>query len=253
MTEKAFYDALLIAIFALAPVVFVILFYFKAPYGRYNRRGLGPQVNEKLGWVIMETPAVIVFAVFFALGGNAASAIPLLFLAMWQTHYVYRTYIFPFRLRGSRKQMTVMVMTMGLTFNAINGYLNGRYLSTFGPGYSTDWLTDPRFIIGALLFATGFIVNRHSDRILRRLRQPGETGYKIPHGGFFERVSCANYLGEITQWCGWAIATWSLPGLAFALWTTANLLPRARSHHRWYLRRFPDYPERRKALIPFVY
>ncbi|MGB2854987.1 MAG: 3-oxo-5-alpha-steroid 4-dehydrogenase, partial [Dehalococcoidia bacterium] len=93
----------------------------------------------------------------------------------------------------------------------------------------------------------------HSDGILRRLRTPGETGYKIPRGGLFERVSCANYFGEIIEWCGWAIATWSLPGLAFAVWTAANLVPRARAHHKWYPSQFPDYPQQRRALIPFVF
>ncbi len=49
------------------------------------------------------------------------------------------------------------------------------------------------------------------------------------------------------------IATFALAGLAFALWTAANLLPRARAHHRWYRRRSPDYPRQRRALMPLVY
>jgi 3-oxo-5-alpha-steroid 4-dehydrogenase 1 len=31
-----------------------------------------------------------------------------------------------------------------------------------------------------------------------------------------------------------------------------NLIPRALDHHRWYAEEFEDYPERRKALIPFL-
>ena len=46
------------------------------------------------------------------------------------------------------------------------------------------------------------------------------------------------------------MATWSLPGLAFAVWTVANLMPRARAHHKWYGNYFPDYPQERKALVP---
>ena len=65
----------------------------------------------------------------------------------------------------------------------------------------------------------------------------------MPRGGFFRWVSCPNYLGEMLQWSGFALATWSLPGLSFALWTVANLLPRAVAHHRWYRREFADYPE----------
>ncbi|HSM13639.1 MAG TPA: hypothetical protein VLA66_06195 [Thermoanaerobaculia bacterium] len=50
-----------------------------------------------------------------------------------------------------------------------------------------------------------------------------------------------------------ALATWSLPGLAFALWTVANLAPRARSHHRFYRERFPGYPPERRALVPWIW
>lgn len=35
---------------------------------------------------------------------------------------------------------------------------------------------------GSLLWLVGWLVNMHSDHILRNLRQPGETGYKIPTG-----------------------------------------------------------------------
>jgi protein-S-isoprenylcysteine O-methyltransferase Ste14 len=68
----------------------------------------------------------------------------------------------------------------------------------------------------------------------------------------FEMISCANYFGEIVEWLGWAVLTWSLAGLTFALWTAANLVPRARAHHEWYRMHFPDYPDRRKAIIPYL-
>ena len=100
------------------------------------------------------------------------------------------------------------------------------------------------------MFLLGFAINLQSDSILRSLRKPGETDYKVPHGGLYRFVSCPNYLGEIVEWSGWALMTWSLPGLAFALYTFANLAPRALKHHRWYQEKFADYPKERKALIP---
>ena len=103
------------------------------------------------------------------------------------------------------------------------------------------------------LFLFGFAVTQHADRELFSLRRPGESGYKNPHGGLYRFVSCPNYLGEILEWCGWALATWSLAGLAFALWTIANLVPRARAHHRWYRTTFSEYPAERRAVVPFVY
>lgn len=54
------------------------------------------------------------------------------------------------------------------------------------------------------------------------------------------------------EWLGWALAMWSLAGLAFAVWTIANLAPRARANHRWYRAHFAAYPAERRALVPGV-
>ena len=102
------------------------------------------------------------------------------------------------------------------------------------------------------MFIIGMFINQQSDRILFNLRKPGETGYKIPMGGMYRYISCPNYFGELLEWVGWAVLTWSLPGAVFALWTAANLVPRALSHHRDYQRRFDNYPADRKAIIPMV-
>jgi protein-S-isoprenylcysteine O-methyltransferase Ste14 len=131
-------------------------------------------------------------------------------------------------LRGSGKRMPVLIAALGFTFNVVNGYLNGRYVFSFSGGYPNHWLLDSRFLLGALLFLLGFAICRHSDALLRRLRQPGQSGYQIPRGGLFQWVSAPNYLGEIIEWGGWALATWSVSGLAFFVWVLANLVPRAR-------------------------
>jgi 3-oxo-5-alpha-steroid 4-dehydrogenase 1 len=104
-----------------------------------------------------------------------------------------------------------------------------------------------------LLFILGFIINRQADFTLHKLRKGGETGYSIAYNGLYRWISCPNYLGEILIWTGWAVATWSLAGLSFAVWTAANLVPRARAHHRWYLQNFADYPANRKMLVPGIW
>jgi 3-oxo-5-alpha-steroid 4-dehydrogenase 1 len=144
------------------------------------------------------------------------------------------------------------VVFMGMFFNSINGLLNGRYLNLFAFRYTPGWLLDIRFITGAVLFLFGMIVNLHSDGILRSLRSESDSGYEIPRGGAFQFVSCGNYFGELIEWIGWAFLTWSLAGFTFAIWTAANLVPRALAHHRWYQSQFPDYPEKRRAIIPYI-
>jgi len=63
-------------------------------------------------------------------------------------------------------------------------------------------------------------------------------------------ITCPNYLGEIIEWIGFALIAGTLESASFAVWTVANLVPRAIQHHRWYRATFDDYPERRKAVFP---
>lgn len=65
--------------------------------------------------------------------------------------------------------------------SAVNGYVQARYLTNY-TYYDLSWFYDPRFLIGHVLFLLGMAINIHSDSILRSLRTPGETAYKIPHG-----------------------------------------------------------------------
>jgi 3-oxo-5-alpha-steroid 4-dehydrogenase 1 len=250
--EQTIFNSLLVAWLAVGAVVFISLFFIVAPYGRHVRKGWGYAVGNKLGWVLMEAPAPVAFAVCFLLGVKTGIT-GIIFLILWEAHYLHRAFIYPFGRRGSARRMPLSVVSFGFLFNVMNGYLNGRYIFTFSGGYGVNWLADPRFIVGTVLFITGFIVNRQADQVLRGLRQPGESGYKISYSRLFRLVSSPNYLGEITIWLGWAMATWSLPGLVFAFWTIANLLPRARANHAWYKANFPDYPPERKALLPGVW
>lgn len=250
MLESTIFHALIITGFVLAAATFIALFFIVAPYGRHTRGGWGPTLPSRLGWIVMEAPAPLVFALCFALGWPPASAAAWTFLALWQAHYLHRAFIYPLQRRGGQPRMPLAVVALGMLFNTGNAYVNGRYLFTFSGGYPLEWLTDPRFLGGLALFVGGFVINRWADHTLRSLRRPGENGYRIPYGGLYRYISCPNYLGEVLEWAGWAIATWSLPGLAFAVWTAANLLPRAYAHHRWYRQTFPDYPPERKAVLP---
>jgi 3-oxo-5-alpha-steroid 4-dehydrogenase 1 len=248
MSEQTLFGGLLYVWFALA-----VLFLVSAPYGRHVRGGWGPTLGDKVGWVIMEAPAAVVYAACFCVGGRPRTATTIVFLAMWEIHYVHRAFIYPLGRRSEDARMPILIAGAAFLFNGMNGYLNGRYLYALSPGYANTWLSDPRFLAGLGLFIAGYLINRQSDQTLRNLRRPGDSGYQIPYGGLYRWISCPNYLGEIVEWIGWAVATWSLPGLGFALWVIANLTPRAWSHHRWYQAHFSDYPERRKALVPGVW
>lgn len=251
MPEAQLHGYLVFAVLALAAITFLSLFWITAPYGRHLRPGWGPTVPARLGWVIMESPAVFLFAAIYGAGDHAGATVPLVFLGIWLLHYVNRTFVFPFRLRPSAKRMPMAIVAMAIIFNCLNAYINARWISHLAV-YEDAWLLQPAFIAGGLFFLVGWAINQHADAVLIRLRQPGAAGYRIPRGGLYRWVSCPNYLGEMLEWAGWAIATWSLAGTAFAVFTVANLLPRAIAHHRWYRREFADYPNSRRAVIPLV-
>ena len=253
MTERVLFDGLLWFWLLVAAVTCPVLFSVAAPYGRHRRSGWGPVIRDRLGWIVMEAPAALVFVACFCVGRQPRTMALIALLAMWEVHYIHRAFIYPAGLRNRDGRMPVVIVGVAFLFNAVNAYLNGRYLFWFSGGYPASWLTDPRFLVGLVLFAAGYAINRQADLTLRSLRQPGESGYKIPYGGLYRWISCPNYLGEILEWIGWAVATWSLAGLAFAVWVMANLVPRAWSHHRWYRDQFPDYPDSRRALVPGIW
>jgi protein-S-isoprenylcysteine O-methyltransferase Ste14 len=252
MTELAFFHGLTWTWLLLAPVVFVALLLITVPYGRYHHGGWGPSFGGMTGWIVMELPAVFALPVFLIFSGRAPGPVKLVFLALWEVHYLHRTFVFPVRRRAYLEPVPAVVALLGVVFNVANGYLNGRWLGHFSPGYAATWLGDPRFLAGVVVFAAGMAINVHSDEVIFDLRRGG-GGFQIPRRGVHRLVASPNYLGETLEWTGWALATWSLPGVAFAVWTFANLAPRARSHLRWYRKTFPDYPAQRKAIVPFVW
>lgn len=239
------------AILIAAPVTVAALVLISAPYGRHVRDGWGPTIPGRLGWMLMESPAVVWFAAVYLSGAHRGELAPLLLFTAWMLHYVHRTFIFPLRLASTRP-MPVLVAALAFTFQLANAYGNAAWLGEIGD-YSgaTARLS---FWLGLALFVAGEAINLHADTVLIHLRAPGEEGYKIPQGGAYRYVTSANYLGELIAWGGFALAAGSLAGLAFFLYTAANLVPRAATHHAWYLETFgEDYPAERRRLIPFVW
>ena len=228
---------------------FILLQFVNAPYGRHVKNGWGPQISNKLGWIIMEAPSFLIILYFYLTSNQGVYASMLSIL--WLLHYVNRTFIYPFRIRTKGKKMPLIIVGSAIFFNCINAGLNGYFLANF-ESYSSDSFYHLNFIIGLSLFIIGFFINQKSDHILIHLRKPGETGYKIPQGFLFKFISCPNLFGELIQWTGYALMAWNYPALTFLVWTFANLLPRALGHHQWYKNRFDDYPKRRKAVIPGI-
>jgi len=237
----------------LAIITFSYLLIFQpSTYGRHIKQNTFC-IDNRLGWFLMELPTVILMPLFFFLGSLEYNVVTFSFVIIYIIHYFNRVFIYPFRIRTKNKKIPFSIVLSAILFNILNTFFIGYYFGSITPLYTISWFCSPFFIIGFLIFITGFYINYNSDMILINLRKKSEKGYKIPFGGFFRYVSCPNHFGEIIEWLGFAILTCSLPTLAFLIWTIANLLPRAIKHHYWYRKKFSDYPKERKIIIPYIF
>uniref|UniRef100_A0AAY4B048 3-oxo-5-alpha-steroid 4-dehydrogenase n=1 Tax=Denticeps clupeoides TaxID=299321 RepID=A0AAY4B048_9TELE len=218
-----------------------------ATYGRYTALSPGEKlVPAKVAWFFQELPSFVVPLLLLMTSDRHSTLGMYLLLGTFCLHYFQRTFIYSLRTRG--QPFPINIMATAFAFCTLNGFLQGHYLLHCAT-YEATWLSDGRL----MLFFLGMAINIHSDCILRNLRKPGGTKYKIPRGGLFEYVSAANFLGEIMEWFGYTIATWSFPALCFAFFSCCFIVTRACHHHRYYLENFKDYPRKRCRLIPFVF
>lgn len=246
----------LIAMALTAVVVFIALHFVTAGYGVMYQRKWGPAISNRIGWVLMEAPVFLLMLALWWWSGRRTETAPVVMLCIFQLHYFQRSFIFPMLLRGS-SPMPLSIILMGMVFNVLNALMQGGWIFYVSPEgrYPESWLWSWQFILGTVIFLFGFGVNIHSDYIIRHLRAPGDRGHYIPRGGMFRYVTSANYFGELMEWVGFAILTWSWAGAVFALWTFANLAPRAAKLTQRYEREFGDEYRllNRRNIIPFIY
>ena len=250
------FNIFLIVMSCIAVVVFVSLFFVDAGYGKFYDKKWGPAINNKVGWVLMEAPVFIAMLVLWLCSDRRDDLVRLAFLFLFELHYIQRSFVFPFRLRG-KSVMPLSIILMGVTFNVLNALMQGGWIFYLSPDdyYGREWLTSPNFITGFLIFLIGMYINIQSDDIIRNLRKDGDSRHYLPKEGMFRYVTSANYFGELVEWIGFAILTWSWSGAVFALWTFANLAPRAARIYERYKLEFGNQlnTKKTKRIIPFIW
>lgn len=243
-------SAFLMTLFSLA--LLPILSRKNAPYGRYGRTSKS-QLPARLVWLLFESPNLLIplFIYHTADSPGLSSSQNLSCLLFFLLHYLHRSLLYPlFRMPPNTTSVSIPVFLSATVFCIWNAWQQSISLMRVTPA-RTD-MRDGLFLLGLTAAILGLCINVHSDSILLTLRAKG-TGYHVPYGGLFRYVSGANYLGEIVEWAGWALACRSWPTAAFAVATICNTAPRARAHHLRYLHRFKQYPRERFALVPFLW
>ena len=251
------YYALLAGMSLAAVFIFIVLYFVDAGYGILLNKKWGPTINNKLAWFLMESPVFFAMMLLWLRSDRKAEIVPIIFLVFFEIHYFRRSFIFPLQLKGNGK-MPILIVVMGVTFNIINAIIQAGWIFYISPDemYTTAWLDTPQFIIGTIIFFSGMYITIDSDTIIRNLRKPGDSKHYLPQKGMFKYVTSAQYLGELTEWIGFAILTWSWAGAVFALWTFANLVPRANTIYHKYQSMFGVElikNKKLKRIFPYIY
>ncbi len=89
----------------LAVAVFIALFFVTAPYGRHTGRNPGSSINGGLAWLVMEAPAPLLFAACLLVDSPTLTVAQLVFLGMWESHYLDRT---PCVIKQDRNQKLIV-------------------------------------------------------------------------------------------------------------------------------------------------
>lgn len=254
--QPEYFNAFLITMAAVAAIVFVALHFVNAGYGIMYTRRWGPAVSNRIGWILMEAPVFVLMIILWALSERRTEAAPFVMFLIFELHYFQRSFVFPFLIKG-KSRMPLSIILMGAVFNTLNALMQGGWIFYVSSPdrYPVSWLWSWQFIAGTAVFVAGMTINIHSDNIIRHLRRPGDTRHYLPRGGMFRYVSSANYFGELVEWIGFALLTWSWAGAVFALWTFANLAPRAGKINDRYAAEFGDEFRKLKLrkIIPYIY
>ena len=112
--------------------VFIALYFVKAGYGIFRTASWGVAISNKLAWILMEAPVFVVMCVMWIYSERRFEPVVFTFFLFFQIHYFQRAFIFPLLLKGKSK-MPLAIMSMGVLFNLLNGYMQGKWIFYLAP------------------------------------------------------------------------------------------------------------------------
>ncbi len=210
------------------------------------RKEEGMQMDSRLGMLLIygipflaHVPAVMLFNSEPLVQAQQVFSLAILI------HFAKRCYevLVVHKYSGPIGVASVVQITGGYT--AVSIY--SAYLLPFIP-----FQIDAVMVMGVILFTFGQIFNFYHHKLLANLRE-SESGYFIPRGGFFEKVTCPHYFFEVMAWIGIAMISRHIDMFLLALMIGSYLTGRSAKASEWYREKFSDYPDSRKNIFPYVF
>ena len=156
-----------------ALIVFIALYFVKAGYGIFRTASWGVAISNKLAWILMEAPVFLVMCWMWIHSERRFDPVILTFFVFFQIHYFQRAFVFPLLLTGKSK-MPLAIMSMGILFNLLNGYMQGEWILSLTRGNVSFRLVHFRMVYcGQSAFLCG-----HVDELAFGLYHPpfAQTG-----------------------------------------------------------------------------
>jgi len=109
-------------------------------------------------------------------------------------------------------------------------------------------------ISAVVMFAWAWKHQLTTHQILADLKKSCQVTHSVPHGDWFQYVSCPHYMAEIIIYLSLAIIMGQKhrTGWIIFAWVLTNQMVAGLMSHLWYRKTFRTYPSNRKAVIPFL-
>jgi len=203
--------------------------------------------TSKTNLILPELLSIAAFTFIFLTGNSAKTSVTWLFFFFWISHFgikiIFNT------LNGHHYKTRSVNTKMFSVIVTVNALINGYYLGWLWPAYAVSWINHPAFLGGSILIILGFVIQISANI---GIATNEEIDKHVLNSGLHKIVFCPAYFGEILQWGGFAIITWSAPAAAAFCWMLPMLYMQATVQKHRYLHKFPELPMARKALVPYI-
>ena len=245
------------AVFAVVWPLFFVLeatALFSFGYSKFADREQQRALPSRLGMFIIYFPAVVIFPAAYVIFGNPGTIWHWLVMAGMSIHFGKRCLetLFLHKYSGVMNLFTALAVCS--LYSLLSGLLGVLAATEVPAELVNSDAFHPWTLTGVTLFVVGLFGNLYHHWLLANLREPGETGYKLPTGGLFPWVACPHYLLELVGWYGYALVFHHAAAWAVVLTMTAYLAGRSHNTVKWYRDRLGDeVPPDWRRLVPFIY